>query len=466
MNYFTAILCFILASGKLAAQSAPPQAFNYSGVARNASNNPIANQTIGVQLSVLKGSAVTGTIVYKENHFTNTDALGLFNLAVGTGAVQSGTFNTIDWSNDTYYLRVGLDATGGTNFVTMGSTQLLSVPYALYAKSAGNAGNTTDRDTSPTNELQALSVRKDTIFLTNGGFAKVPLSSFDHDTSATNELQTLSIRNDTIFLSNGGFAKLPAGVGSGTKPTVTTNSATSITSTSATLQGNVTNDGGEIILTRGLCLSTTPTPTTANLLMTISPPPSGYLGTFSFNSNNLTTVTVYYVRAFATNANGTSYGNQVSFTTLNTCFQQEDKLYGYYGGDINYLSGGGIDSITIDNNDTVYISNTIFSDCILNNLNDRFSYANYTNLSLPSGGTSFTTTTQSVSDIYLNKWNTESYIQNPTVNITCQNITATQCSIVINIVSGTFKTTNSEYVSRGYNNKNCAGAKFSGIYTK
>lgn len=138
MNYFTAILCLILASGNLSAQSAPPQAFNYSGVARNASNNPIANQTIGVQLSVLKGSAVTGTIVYKENHFTNTDALGLFNLAVGTGAVQSGTFNTIDWSNDTYYLRVGLDASGGTNYVTMGSTQLLSVPYALYAKSAGS----------------------------------------------------------------------------------------------------------------------------------------------------------------------------------------------------------------------------------------------------------------------------------------------------------------------------------------
>ncbi|HOY42315.1 MAG TPA: hypothetical protein PLX60_10650 [Chitinophagales bacterium] len=462
MKYLFPFFFFLTLAISVNAQIAPPQAFNYSGVARNVSNNPIANQTIGIQLSILKGSAVTGTVVYKENHFTNTDALGLFNLAVGTGAVQSGTFSTIDWSNDTYYLRVGLDATGGTNFVTMGSTQLLSVPYALYAKSAGNTASTTDHDTSSTNELQVLSARKDTIFLTNGGFVKVPASSYDHDTSASNELQTVSIRNDTIFLTNGGFAKLPTTTGSGTKPTVTTSSATLITSTTASLQGNVTNDGGEIILTRGLCLSTTPNPTITNLLMTTS----GYLGTYNFNANNLTAGTLYYLRAFATNANGTSYGNQVSFNTLNTCFQQEDKLFGYYGADINYLSGGGIDSISIDNNDSVDISNTIFSDCILNTLNDRFSHASYTNISLPSGGTSFTTPNQTVSNIYLNRSNNESYIQNPTVNITCQNITATQCSIVINIVSGTFKTTNPEYVSRGYNNKNCAGAKFSGIYTK
>jgi hypothetical protein len=462
MKYLFPFFFFLTLAISVNAQIAPPQAFNYSGVARNASNNPIANQTIGIQLSILKGSAVTGTVVYKENHFTNTDALGLFNLAVGTGAVQSGTFSTIDWSNDTYYLRVGLDATGGTNFVTMGSTQLLSVPYALYAKSAGNTGSTFDHDTSSTNELQMLSVRKDTIFLTNGGFVKVPASSYDHDTSASNELQTVSIRNDTIFLTNGGFAKLPSTTASGTKPTVTTSSATLITSTTASLQGNVTNDGGEIILTRGLCLSTTPNPTTNNVLMTTS----GYLGTYNFNASSLNPGTQYYLRAFATNANGTSYGNQVSFNTLNTCFQQEDKLFGYYGGVINYLSGGGIDSISIDNNDSVDISNTIFSDCILNTLNDRFSHASYTNISLPSGGTSFTTPNQTVSNIYLNRSNNESYIQNPTVNITCQNITATQCSIVINIVSGTFKTTNSEYVSRGYNNKNCAGAKFSGIYTK
>ncbi len=312
-NIFTLFYSIILFTTTISAQVAPPQAFNYSGVARNASNNPIANQTIGIQLSILKGSAVTGTIVYKENHFTNTDALGLFNLAVGSGAVQNGTFSAIDWSNDTYYLRVGLDATGGSNFVTMGSTQLLSVPYALYAKSAGNTGATTDNDTSSTNELQLLSVRKDTIFLTNGGFVKVPASSYDHDTSASNELQTISIRNDTIFLTNGGFAKLPAGTSGGNKPILTT-SVSTVTASSASGQGNVTNDGGETILTRGVCYSTTPNPTTSNFKKETTS--SNNLGSFNVFLSSLTQGTTYYAKAFATNSNGTAYGNEVSFTTL------------------------------------------------------------------------------------------------------------------------------------------------------
>lgn len=121
----------------LYAQTAPPNAFNYSGVARNTNNTPIATQNIGVQFSVLKSNPTTGIVVYSENHFTTTDALGLFNLSIGTGAVQSGNFANIDWSNDNYFLRVGIDPAGGTNFGTIGATQFLSVPYALYAKSAG-----------------------------------------------------------------------------------------------------------------------------------------------------------------------------------------------------------------------------------------------------------------------------------------------------------------------------------------
>jgi hypothetical protein len=115
----------------------PPQGFNYSAVARNASGQPISTSTIGIQISILKTSTL-GSTVYSENHFVNTDAFGLFNLIVGGGAVQSGSMLTIDWSNDNYYLKVGMDANGGTNFLTMGTTQLLSVPYAMYAKNAGS----------------------------------------------------------------------------------------------------------------------------------------------------------------------------------------------------------------------------------------------------------------------------------------------------------------------------------------
>jgi hypothetical protein len=131
-------LCFLLLTLVVKAQT-PPNAFNYSAVARNAAGQPIATTTIGIQITILKTSP-TGASQYSENHFVNTDAFGLFNLVIGSGAVQSGSMATIDWSNDNYYLKVGMDATGGTNFLTMGTTQLLSVPYALYAKSAGSIG--------------------------------------------------------------------------------------------------------------------------------------------------------------------------------------------------------------------------------------------------------------------------------------------------------------------------------------
>ena len=127
-------LCFLLLTLVVNAQT-PPNAFNYSAVARNAAGQPIATATIGIQITILKTSP-TGASQYSENHFVNTDAFGLFNLVIGAGAVQSGSMTTIDWSSDNYYLKVGMDATGGTNFLTMGTTQLLSVPYALHAKTA------------------------------------------------------------------------------------------------------------------------------------------------------------------------------------------------------------------------------------------------------------------------------------------------------------------------------------------
>src|ERR1019366_8094743 len=101
-------------------QLAPPHAFNYSAVARNSNGIPLTNQNIGLQFSILKGSTV-GPIQYQENQFTNTNQFGLFDLIIGIGAVQQGVFDSINWSNDNYYLRVGLDASGGTNFQIMGT---------------------------------------------------------------------------------------------------------------------------------------------------------------------------------------------------------------------------------------------------------------------------------------------------------------------------------------------------------
>lgn len=136
MKKILTLLLLVVVAITVNAQT-PPEAFNYSAVARDANSNPIANSTIGIQISIKVGSPL-GATVYQENHFVNTDDFGLFNLIVGSGSIQSGTIADIDWSLDDYYLQVGMDANGGTNFLNMGSTQLLSVPYALYAKSAGS----------------------------------------------------------------------------------------------------------------------------------------------------------------------------------------------------------------------------------------------------------------------------------------------------------------------------------------
>jgi hypothetical protein len=117
----------------------PPQAFNYSGVARDALGNPLSNRTLAVEIGILKGS-VAGQVQYIETHNVTTDQFGLFNLVIGAGAIQSGSISAVSWGSDNYFLRVSFDMNGGTNFTLLGTTQLLSVPYALHAGTAASLG--------------------------------------------------------------------------------------------------------------------------------------------------------------------------------------------------------------------------------------------------------------------------------------------------------------------------------------
>jgi hypothetical protein len=116
-----------------------PQAFKYQTVIRDASNAIIANQPVGLQISILEGTD-TGPAVYEETHTATTNALGIVNLNIGEGTVVSGVFSGIDWGTNSYYVKIELDATGGTTYQHMGTSQLLSVPYALYAGAAAGAG--------------------------------------------------------------------------------------------------------------------------------------------------------------------------------------------------------------------------------------------------------------------------------------------------------------------------------------
>lgn len=116
-----------------------PEKMSYQAIMRNGSGQLLINQSIAIKVSVLQGSPA-GTLVYSERLTGNTNANGLISMEIGTGTVLSGTFSTIDWPTGNYYLKTETDPAGGTNYTIAGTSQLLSVPYAMYAKSAGGTG--------------------------------------------------------------------------------------------------------------------------------------------------------------------------------------------------------------------------------------------------------------------------------------------------------------------------------------
>ena len=113
-----------------------PESFSYQVVVRDGLN-PLTNKDVSFQMSILKGGT-SGDAVYTEYHSANTGELGIVNLVIGNGTGKVGDIAAIDWGSDSYFLKVSIDKTGGTTYVEMGTTQLLSVPYALYSKNAAD----------------------------------------------------------------------------------------------------------------------------------------------------------------------------------------------------------------------------------------------------------------------------------------------------------------------------------------
>ncbi len=130
--------------------SQSPEKMSYQAVLRNSSNNLVSNMTVGMKISILQGSA-EGTLVYTETQSPETNANGLVSIEIGTGST-SDDFSAIDWSQGPYYIKTETDLAGGVNYAIVGTSQLLSVPYALFAKTAGNVftGNYNDLTSTPT----------------------------------------------------------------------------------------------------------------------------------------------------------------------------------------------------------------------------------------------------------------------------------------------------------------------------
>ena len=131
-----ALLVILFCCGIARAQA--PSRFNYQGIARNAAGAPLSATLMSMRITILNGSP-TGTIVYRETQSTVTNAYGLYNIAIGAGTPVSGTMAGISWNTGNKFIQVEIDPAGGTTYTNLGTTQLLSVPYAMYAPTSGSA---------------------------------------------------------------------------------------------------------------------------------------------------------------------------------------------------------------------------------------------------------------------------------------------------------------------------------------
>ena len=202
MKKLIATASFMLLSLLTFAQA--PQKMTYQSVIRNSSNTLIANTPVGIQISILSTSP-TGTAVYIERHTTTTNANGLATLQIGNGTPVAGTFNSIDWSTGNYYIKTETDPAGGTVYSISGTSQLLSVPYALYAEESGNGGSFSGDYNDLTNTPTNVSA-----FTNDAGYITNPN---DADANPTNEIQKLSISGQVISISGGNTITLPAASG-------------------------------------------------------------------------------------------------------------------------------------------------------------------------------------------------------------------------------------------------------------
>jgi len=134
---------YLIVSGLLLTASAwaqAPQKMSYQAVIRNSSSTLVTSTPVGMKITILQGSS-SGTAVYVETQTPNTNSNGLVSLEIGSGTAVSGTFTGVNWATGPYFIKTETDPTGGTNYTIVGTTELMSVPYALFSANGIAAGS-------------------------------------------------------------------------------------------------------------------------------------------------------------------------------------------------------------------------------------------------------------------------------------------------------------------------------------
>jgi hypothetical protein len=222
-------LLFLFISLNLFAQT--PGAFSYQAVVRNSSGDVVANQNVSFRISILQDTE-SGPLVYVEEHATMTNDFGLANLEIGNGTAISGTFSPTGWGDTPHFIKVEFDPDGGSAFTELGTSQMLSVPYAFHAETATDVD---DADADPSNEIQSLAISGTELTLSDGGGTVTLPSSgvgdnwgtqtVESDATLTGEGttasplsvdgdltddQTLSISGSDLSISEGNTVTLPS----------------------------------------------------------------------------------------------------------------------------------------------------------------------------------------------------------------------------------------------------------------
>ena len=217
-------------------QAQAPQGIPYQSVIRNGSGALMINQAIHIRFSI-HDSTMLGTIVYQESHTSTTTNLGMVTLSIGQGTPVIGTFSSINWGNGAKFMQVELDASGGNNYIDLGTQQMMSVPYALYAKTAGSISLPPGAS-----QGQVLTYCDGNYIWTNGGICPASVATIDCAGATNTGVLTAN------YPANGVSSSISYTGGNGSGYSEQIVASTGVNGLSATLAAGTLNNGSGILI--------------------------------------------------------------------------------------------------------------------------------------------------------------------------------------------------------------------------